>query len=354
MSYCPAGGSKLGWISPFTWEAMYNNLKSVSGTPPALTPDAALAIEVTVTNPALGPEMGFFTSLAKVDANVPIITPQPGDYSVELRDSGNAVLSSTTFAASFESEYSAHRGGQPGDPSPTAVAAAQMSIPWVDGTAKIVLLHGASVLQSRDVSPTPPSVQFTSPTTAQTWAAGTTETLTWTASDPDPGTTLTYSVFYSIDGSEWDLLAANLTATSLAVEVDSLAGSPLARFRVVANDGLLIGEDETNAPISVPDKAPNAVIVSPENGNQVGIGDLLVLQGAGTDLEDGDLGDLALSWSSDRQGALGSGSVLPINNLQPGLHRITLTATDGNGQTGQSTVEVFVGARVELPLIVAP
>jgi hypothetical protein len=318
------------------------------------TPGAALAVEVTVTNPALGPETGFFNSAAKIDANVPIITPQPGDYSVQLRDAGGATLQTTPFAVSFQSEYSAHEGDHPGDPSATAVASAQMSVPWVEGTASLVLLHGASILQSRSVSANAPAVQFTSPTTAQTWAAGTIQTLSWAASDPDPGTILTYSLFYSRDGVEWDLIASDLTATSLAVEVDSLAGSPVARFRVVANDGVNIGEDETNAPISVPDKLPNAVILNPGPGTQVPIGDLLVLQGVGNDLEDGTLPDLSLTWSSDVQGVLGTGSILPVNGLQQGLHRITLTVVDSAGQTGQATTEVFIGARLTLPLIVAP
>ena len=28
MSYCPSGGSKQGWVSPFTWSRMFNNIAS--------------------------------------------------------------------------------------------------------------------------------------------------------------------------------------------------------------------------------------------------------------------------------------------------------------------------------------
>ncbi|HEU5086217.1 MAG TPA: hypothetical protein VFT99_02185, partial [Roseiflexaceae bacterium] len=359
MSYCPAGGSKLGWISPYTWEFMWNKLRVGPASAAAEVDRGApasgiLAVDVTVTNPALGPQTGVFDTLAKVDNEGPVIMPTPGEYSIELRGAGNTTLSSTPFAISFVSEYSAHDGDHPGDPTPTAVASSHMSIPWIDGTTQVVLLHGATVLQSRTVSATPPSVQFTNPTTAQTWAAGTTQTLSWAGSDADPGTTLTYSLFYSADGVQWDLIADHLTATSYDVEVDSLAGSPVARFRVVANDGVLIGEDETNAPISVPNKAPNAVIVNPGPNSQVPIGDLLVLQGTASDLEDGDLPESALLWSSDKQGNLGSGSELPINNLQPGLHVITLTVTDSNGQTSTATVSVYIGYLTHLPLIIKP
>ena len=36
MSYCPAGGSKEGWISPFTWNTMYNKFTPASQSPEKL------------------------------------------------------------------------------------------------------------------------------------------------------------------------------------------------------------------------------------------------------------------------------------------------------------------------------
>jgi hypothetical protein len=193
-------------------------------------------------------------------------------------------------------------------------------------------------------------VLITSPSAPVSWAAGTTQTLTWSAADPD-GDALHYSVFYSNDGSEWELLASGLTATSLDLNVDALAGGANVRFRVVATDGVNVGFDETNAPISVPDKLPVAAITNPGAGSTVvAPGDLLVATGMGADLEDGTLPDEALDWSSDRQGALGTGPSLATNTLQPGPHSITLTVHDSDGQTASATVHVFVGQRVALPL----
>ena len=45
--------------------------------------------------------------------------------------------------------------------------------------------------------------------------------------------------------------------------MNSLAGGAHTRFRVVANDGLDIGFDETDGPINVPDQAPFVVISNP-------------------------------------------------------------------------------------------
>jgi len=212
-------------------------------------------------------------------------------------------------------------------------------------------LHGATVLESRAVSSGVPSVQITSPSTPVSWTSGTTQTLTWTGADPDPADVLHYSVFYSNDGSDWELLESGIAGNSFKLNVDALAGGANVRFRVVATDGVNVGFDETNAPISVPDKLPIAAITDPAAaGKVVAPGDLLLATGLGSDLEDGTLPDEALSWSSDLQGVLGSGPSLAVNTLQPGLHTITLTVHDSAGQAATATAQVFVGVRVALPI----
>jgi hypothetical protein len=258
------------------------------------------------------------------------------------------VLSTTSFTLTFESEYSHHNGDHPGDPADLPVASAHMVIPWQDGTTALAIMHGATEIGSQAVSTLPPSVLITSPAAPATWQPGATETISWTASDPD-SPSLSYSVLYSRDGEQWDLLASGLTDTSYAVVVNELAGSSEGRFRVVANDGVNIGSDETPL-ISVPDQAPTASILNPGENGSVPVGELLVLQGFGNDFEDGVLPDVALSWSSDRAGALGEGSELPVSNLAPGVHTITLTATDSAGQAVTATARLFVGERVFVPL----
>ena len=78
---------------------------------------------------------------------------------------------------------------------------------------------------------------------------------------------------------------------------------------------------------------------------------MIVLQGTGQDLEDGTLPDENLTWSSNKQGGLGSGPSLGMNSLQPGLHIITLTATDSFGAKSSSTVQVFIGYRTYSPSV---
>lgn len=87
------------------------------------------------------------------------------------------------------------------------------------------------------------------------------------------------------------------------------------------------------------------------------LGDTVDLTGSATDKEDGDLptaSQLAaseasgnpitsLSWSSDIDGFLGYGDSLDINTLSQGMHAITYSVTDSDGNTGTAKVNVLVG-----------
>jgi hypothetical protein len=46
---------------------------------------------------------------------------------------------------------------------------------------------------------------------------------------------------------------------------------------------------------------------------------------------------------------MGAGRQLTLFNPSPGMHTITLTATDSDGNEGTATVSIFVGHRIYLP-----
>ena len=265
------------------------------------------------------------------------ILPPAGDYAIELRN-GADVLVSQPFAVSFQSEYSGH--DEPGDPSPLTEADVSFIMAWADGTTSVALVHGDETLDEVAVSDNAPTVNITDPAAPESWGAGTTQTVAWTGSDTD-GDPLSYSVYYSHDGSEWHILAAGLTGTTYEVDVDSLAGGDATHFRVVATDGINVGQDESAA-VAVPNKPPFPTISSPENGAVVTPGGLVVFNGSGLDLEDGMLGDAALEWSSDNDGDLGTGPSLAINTLSEGLHTITLRVEDSDGAKAFATVQVLI------------
>lgn len=74
----------------------------------------------------------------------------------------------------------------------------------------------------------------------------------------------------------------------------------------------------------------------------------MTLAGEAYDLEDGLLPDSALKWSSDLQGDLGAGAQLAVS-LKPGVHTLTLSVQDSDGQSGANTVQVTVLARGDWP-----
>lgn len=370
MSYCPAGGSKEGWVSPFTWNRMFGNFSTTRflavptdeqqpGKFRVTQDEESLVVNATVYNPD-HPDYdsnnpGELSDLHRIGTGVAFDYPFPdGEYAVQLRN-GTTAEYTATFNVSFESEYDTHSGESHDDPpfppEDTSKMDVSFIIPWTDGTTSVVLLHNGEVIDEQLVSGNAPQVSITAPAGSQNWAAGTTQTIEWTGSDAD-GDTLAYTILYSNDGgANWSVLETGWSPTELDVPVDSLAGGSDVRFRVVATDGLNIGYDETDEAISVPNKAPDVVILHPADNGVFAPGALVVLQGKATDMEDGTLADGVLHWSSDVQGSLGIGPSLPLNHLDPGEHVITLTATDSLGISSSESVTILIGHRAHLPII---
>jgi len=83
-------------------------------------------------------------------------------------------------------------------------------------------------------------------------------------------------------------------------------------------------------------------IVLPEDGARFAPGGLVMFQGMVSDLEDGALPDSAIEWSSDRQGLLGTGPSLAVNDLESGTHTITLQVTDSYLESATETVTITI------------
>ena len=91
------------------------------------------------------------------------------------------------------------------------------------------------------------------------------------------------------------------------------------------------------------DNPPIANIQLPINGSIYNQGDNINFVGYGIDTEDGDL-TASIVWSSDIDGSFGTGGNLNINTLSPGVHTITLTATDSVVQTGTDTITLTINS----------
>lgn len=88
---------------------------------------------------------------------------------------------------------------------------------------------------------------------------------------------------------------------------------------------------------------PVAKITSLTDGLSLLDGLQLILEGTGLDPEEGELGEESLSWNSNVDGDLGTGTALDVTGLlSPGEHTITLTATNSKGVAGSDSVTITI------------
>jgi len=343
MSYCSPR-----WLSAYNYSALFRHFHP--------GPDLATAASVSRFGAALQPaaDGAYLVAAGRINqGQVSRLEPfyrlslpagshdQPGSgaYSLEVQGANGQVL----FARAFDLASHGYADADAG--------VFREIVPFGAGAARIVVKSGGTELAGREVSAHAPEVKLLAPNGGESWPAGSQQTVRWSAGDAD-GQSLVFSLQYSRDGGgTWSALAANLQGTEHGVTTDALGGSTQALIRVIASDGVNTGVDTSNATFTVARKAPEAYLLSPEEGAAFTPGAEVELDGLASDLEDGPLGDGALVWTSDRQGVLGTGRHLALSTLRPGPHTLTLTATDSDAMTGAASVTIYVARPVWLPLV---
>jgi hypothetical protein len=334
------------WISPYNYRNLYDWLGA-----PALASQALAAEEpverALITGFIRRNGTGKLNALYRYQALSPAGATPPGtDFCLRFRDAGDALLAERCFDVAF----AAIDNDEPYNTAPFG-----MLEPWPPNTARVQLTKAATILDHLTVSANPPSVQIDQPNGGELW--GETGLIKWHGSDPD-GDPLAYAVLYSADeGVSWLSLASQLSTTELQVDTTVLPGSDRALIRVLATDGARTAEDRSDGTFSVARKPPTATIFLPENGERFDLGDPVLLRGVGYDREDGRLQEGALTWTSDRDGLVGSGGTLVTIELSVGRHRLTFEVRDTDSNVAQDTVEIDIvvaGAdqrKVYLPLV---
>jgi hypothetical protein len=350
MSY----GGPTQWVSSRTWIRIFNafasqNLPypkaSSSSTAQAKPAMQAMGMSQTTRRYLLvgGEQTGVGTWVLSpsYELDYPIGSddePGTGDYSIVLRGAGGAELFVRRFALS------------PGhiDTLDNSGLVAPLSfvelLPLPDGVTTMELRQAETLLATTPRSPSAPTVQILSPTSAGFEGQPNAPRIRWTGEDGDSNP-LHYMVRYRPnEGAEWQTLATDWTFTELAVNLADLPGGSAARVEVLASDGFNTGV-ATSPTFIVQGKPPQVQILMPQDGTASEQGERLILRGTGSDLE-GELEDGAFIWTSDRDGVLGTGRWIETTALSTGSHTITLTATDRDGQTGTDSVTVNVTARI--------
>ena len=92
---------------------------------------------------------------------------------------------------------------------------------------------------------------------------------------------------------------------------------------------------------------PTAKITQPQSGTIYTPGTPILLQGEGSDPEDGSLSGMSLRWRSNYDGDLGTGAALKTTLSGPNcgmkVHQVTLEAIDAAGNKDTHTIQISVG-----------
>jgi hypothetical protein len=275
----------------------------------------------------------------------PTATTPSDEWAIVLYGASGEALAHHPFTPRSESGI-----GEDGE----RLALIQETVPWEEGAVRVDVTFRGEALASVKASEHEPEVTLLSPNGGESLRAPQ-PLVTWEGHDDD-GDPLVYALQYSPDaGASWQTLAVELRATAFQPPLDELPGSDRALFRVIASDGLRTAMDTSDGVFEVANKPPTALIHSPLPGAHYSLGQMVSLVGEGYDVEDGALGDEALTWRSDLQGPLGAGSHLSVGDLAQGSHMLTLEATDSHGLAGAASVLVHVDVHLlHLPLVIKP
>ena len=128
-------------------------------------------------------------------------------------------------------------------------------------TSLVEIVLDGEVIATRDVTPSAPTVEVTSPAAGAALAPGGRLDVEWTATDVDVGDVLTHSVLISTDGgANWQPLAVDLADPTFSTTIPNTLTGTDVRVRVVSSDGVRSGVGESGSfSIVVQQRGPERV-----------------------------------------------------------------------------------------------
>ena len=339
MGYCsstppPIAPDITRWISPF------NTFELISPAGPlSVAPVSAMAAPASVPGD-FWLVQGVLDSIPQDLALDPLVTlelegsvgPGTGTHRIEVHG-GSGLLFTRMFTPAH-----GHGSPSPGNPVVSTGSAFSELIP-VQANATSIQIFDAQQAQIGAITLGGAAPVVDSITLPASFAGQ--QAISWSVSDPDSAQH-TYWVDYSPDGGQtWHSQAMGLTEATLMLNFDLLAASDgQGVFRVIASDGVN-SSSAISAPFAIAGKAPQGEITGP-SATSFRLSDLVWLEAAAWDIDDGTLDDGAVTWSSSLDGALGTGASLPVYDLSAGSHTITMTASDSDNNIVTDTITITV------------
>ena len=260
-----------------------------------------------------------------------------GTYSLQVQSGGGGVLYTQNFTPQVGGTETISTDVQ-------LLPAFSLLVPVTAGAAKIVMLDpGSNVIGTITLGGTPPVVTVTNPTAS--FPGTGIQTLSWTIVEPGFSSWTTKVLYSPNNGATWSEIGM-VTTNTLTADFSTLPGSSpgQALIQVLVSDGVNTGT-ATSPNFTVLKKTPTVVTINTPAANAVQkAADPVQFSGVGYDPDDGTLTGTSLQWSSSVQGQLGTGSPLLVN-LLPGVHTITLKATDSDGNFITTTTAITIGGQ---------
>lgn len=340
------------WISKFTWDAIFDKVLNVPGLSLSGTPLGRRPLADPANQPLLAIN-GFVSPRENLASIRPGYVLPPGtadrrkvvkslEALADMPAQNPYRVRLLTGAGNVLAEYPLLLAGQ-ADGSSNRLGFAQF-VPWLEATRSIQLIKSDLELANTPVSPSTPVISLSPPVVDE---AGQFIDLSWAASDPD-NDPLLFTIQYSANhGSNWLTLRLHYPYQDVRLDSSMLPGSPQARLRVFASDGIKTAM-AISAPFTLAAHAPRPVIEGVTENELVPFQKTLQLEGLAFDAEDGSLPAGSLEWTlAGPTVHAGKGPSLYLDDLAPGAYLATLTGRDSAGQAGVATKHFGV-----LPLLV--
>ncbi len=208
----------------------------------------------------------------------------------------------------------------------------------ITGLFTIVATSGDSGDSTATPETPPAGIAIITPTNNQTFIEGDSIAFVSKISDAVAAETYTYTWNSSLDGAIGATANFNLATLTTGTHKITVTLSD-SKGNTVDADSITVKVGDSSASTTPPDVA----ITAPTGDLTFNTGENITFTGSAKDSKGNDVANSSLLWSSDINGAMGTGTTITSKILSKGQHTITLTAKDSKGNSGSAFIIITIG-----------
>ncbi|MCW7753816.1 hypothetical protein OOT00_07455 [Desulfobotulus sp. H1] len=181
---------------------------------------------------------------------------------------------------------------------------------------------------------TPPTASIVQPADGESFQLGSLIVFHGEGNDTEDGPLSGAQLVWTSSKDKQIGTGPSFTSTSLSSGTHTIT--------LVAKDSQDIPSRPAYVTIHINNTPPVAEIQSPADGSTFSVQHSILFRGRALDAEEGYLQSDQLQWYSTIDGNLGTGQTFHKNNLSPGIHTISLVATDKDGATDMDEIQLTI------------